>query len=133
MKIIIATVTLGLALLCGIGAEIDSDRYFAFPRATLVAESGKQKVTAELSRNFAHPTPQQPEPKFSSGHEFSKDVSVHWEFLRKTEFGDVYLVVIKRPGSPSDPVPVLFRGSEQTVIATNDLTVRILPKVPSKK
>jgi hypothetical protein len=133
MKLLVTTAALGLALLRSAGADIDTDHYFVFPRATLVAESGKGKVTSELSRNFAHPTPQQPEPKFSSGHEFQNGIAVNWQFLRKTEHGDVYLVVMKRPGSKSRPVPVLFTGSEQTVFATNDLTVRILPQPPSKK
>jgi hypothetical protein len=133
MKFIIATIILGLVLLQGIGAEIDADSHFAFPRATLVAESGNGKVTAELSRNYAHPTPKQPEPKFSSGHEFGNGVAVNWQFLRKTEYGDVYLVVTKHPGSLSKPIPVLFTGTDQTVIATNDLIVRIIPEVPSKK
>jgi hypothetical protein len=52
MKLTIITMILGLALLAGIGAEIHSDRYFAFPRATLYAESGSATVTAELSRNW---------------------------------------------------------------------------------
>ncbi|MCD6049268.1 MAG: hypothetical protein K0Q55_671 [Verrucomicrobia bacterium] len=132
-NLILIVVILGLGVQPSIGAEIDTDRYFAFPRATLVTESNGAKVTTELSRNFAIPTSPQSEPKFSSGHKFENSVTVQHEFLRKTEYGDVYLVVVVRPGSPDNPIPVLFRGTEQVVIATKDLTVRILPGVPPKK
>ncbi len=134
VKLIIILGVFNFTLRLGIGAEVvDTDSYFAFPRATMIAESHSAKVTEPVSRNFVHPTSPQTKPSFSSGHKFETGAEVQWEFLRKTEYGDVYLVITKLPGASRKAVPLLFDGTEQTVIETKDLIVRILPKAPPQK
>ena len=104
----------------------NTDSYFAYPRATLVAESNGGKVSVELSRNFIHPSAYQPAPRFCGGHYLPGGTLVEWQLVRKTEHGDVYLITTQRPGAESVVTPVLFAGAAKTLVATNDLTVRIL-------
>ncbi|HWF19003.1 MAG TPA: hypothetical protein VG754_07025 [Verrucomicrobiae bacterium] len=112
---------------------LNPDSYFAYPRAAIVIESGKTKSEAECSKTYSVPTKQDMEPHFRSGTEFEGGISVDWEFVRQTEFGDVYLIAIDRPGKPQNVVPVLFKGKAQTIISTNDLSVMILPEYHKKK
>ena len=108
----------------------DTGRLFAYPRATLVAKSGGGSVVAELARNYSQPTKEQPEPHFSSGTEFQNGASVNWELVRRTEQGDVYLIITKRPHARQIIAPVLFSGRTLTVLSAGDLTVEILPEPP---
>jgi len=106
------------------------DRFFVYPRATLVAKSGSGSVVAELSRNYSQPTKEQSEPHFSSSHEFQNGASVGWELVRRTEHGDVYLIITQRPHAKEVVTPVLFSGRKLIVLSADDLTVEIFPEPP---
>jgi hypothetical protein len=132
MKGIIILVIAAISCSCNAGKDkpLDTDSYFAYPRAVILIASGDEKAIADCSGCYSRPTPQQPEPYFSSGQEFENGLSVTWEFVRKTEYGDVYLIVVDRPNKPESVTPVLFNGKAQMIVSTKDLTVQILPAHP---
>ena len=108
----------------------ETDHYFVYPRATLVAKSGRDSLVSELSRNYSQPTKAQPEPHFSSGGEFQNGASVGWELVRRTEHGDVYLIFTQLPHAKPVVTPVLFCGRKLIVSSADDLTVEIWPERP---
>ena len=112
-------------------ATRSTDHYFAHPGARIVVKWKNNECTAELThtRNAHALDPKHPESTFRGGCGHDDD-GVFWEFVRKTEHGDVYLIKRGRPVREQVITPILFRGKEQTVIATADLTVQILPAAP---
>jgi hypothetical protein len=113
----------------------ETDRYFKHPGAILVAKwnvGNRGSCSMELSRNFMTPAPDpdHPESAFRSGCGFGNDDGIFYEFVRKTEHGDVYLFRRGWPGTKQVLTLVLFEGTALTVVAEKDLQVQILPSPP---
>ena len=136
LAIAFAITALSYSCMAGSNKPGDMDSYFNFPRATIIMESGKTKSVVECSANHTFPIPPgpNPEPYFGSGMVFANETGIeaYWEFVRKTDYGDVYLIIVDRPNKPEAVTPVLFAGKAQTIISTNDLTIQMLPARPDK-
>ena|SRR5437868_2026800 len=102
--------------------------FFAHPGARIIAKWKRGECTADLTetRNAYVLNQKHPESTFRGGCGHDDD-GIFWEFVHKTEYGDVYLIKRGPPIREQIVTPVLFRGKELTVIATEDLTVQILP------
>lgn len=111
-----------------------TDRYFAYPGATLGAKWKDGKAySVVLSRTFLTPAPDSahPESAFRSGCEFEKARDgIFWEFVQKTERGDVYLLKRGALGRKQTITPVLFTGEAQRLQSGKDLTIDFLPASP---
>ena len=133
MKTIILLAFIVCPTLChgAMKAPPSADHYFAHPGARIIAKWKNGECTAELTqtRNAHALDPKHPESTFRGGCGHDDD-GIFWEFVHKTEHGDVYLIKRGRPVREQVITPILFRGKEQTVIATPDLTVQILPATP---
>lgn len=129
MKPTVTTTAFAFLLFRCISAEIGIDRFLAFPQAFVVLESGGTQTIEEVSRKFI-PAPTAQEQKFRGAHTFADGTFVQWDMVRKTDYGDIYLIVTERPGSEPVAKPVLFAGAPQTIVATKGVTVRILPRNP---
>ena len=133
MKTIILLAFIVCPTLChgAMKAPPSADHYFAHPGARIIAKWKNGECTAELTqtRNAHALDPKHPESTFRGGCGHDDD-GLFWEFVHKTEHGDVYLIKRGRPVREQVITPILFRGKELTVIATEDLTVQILPGEP---
>ncbi len=127
------TTTFTPELLDALKRPADTDRYFKHPGAILVAKwnlvGNRGSCSVVLSRTFSHlaPDPDHPESAFCSGCGFGNDDGIFYEFVRKTEHGDVYLFRRGWPGTQRVLPPVLYTGTALTVVAEEDLQVQILP------
>jgi len=133
MKTIIILAFIVCPILCrgATNGPPSTDHYFAHPGARIIAKWKRGECTAELTqtRNAHALDPKHPESAFRGGCGHDDD-GIFWEFVHKTEHGDVYLIKRGRPVREQTITPILFRGKELTVIATEDLTVQILPAAP---
>jgi hypothetical protein len=114
----------------------DFSRQFRYPQATLVIESGSHKQTLSIARNSFIPTALHGSScvQYAGGIAFDTGAGVTWEFLGKTEHGDVYLFMIQRPGMKGmkkEVTPILFTGVAQELAQFADLRVELLPELPA--
>ncbi len=106
-----------------------ADPYFKHPGAILVAKWKDGRCSCELTRTFVTPAPDPdyPESAFRFGCGFGNGDGIFWEFVHKTEHGDVYIFKRGLPESQQVLTPVLFAGVPLTVVAEKNLQVQILP------
>lgn len=131
--IILTLAVVGCICIAGTNEQPNKlESYFAFPRAVISMNGPDEQVISDCSSCIIR-SHSQPEPRFSDGHKFKDGTWAKWELVRKTEYGDVYLIVVERPSITVTVTPVLFGGKTQTVFLTTNLTINILPEHPKRK
>jgi hypothetical protein len=115
-------------------APPDVSKYLNYPNTTLVAASKTEgsRIVVPIAANFDRPKKKNSAPRFysNSSNDVTDDVSVDYEMFKKTDYGDLYLLVIHRKGQKDVPYPVLFSGSAQTIVDASDIKVELLPNPP---
>ena len=53
---------------------------------------------------------------------------VNWEFIKKTEYGDLYLFTIKKEDKLIKAVPALYNGSSLQAYNQGNINISIEPK-----
>jgi hypothetical protein len=122
-------------LLYGFGCAKRPDSDFMYPQAILVIESGSTKQTLSIARYSFKPTGGSSCVRHAGGIAFETGAAVTWELVGRTDYGDVYLFMIQRPGmkgmKKEDLTPILFKGVAQELAQFPDLRVELLPKLPA--
>jgi hypothetical protein len=108
------------AALCSThAAEADFKSFFMHPNARIIAKIGTVNSKCVPYKNHSNPKTPGELPSFqsglgTSGNELS-GFAVYWSFVKKTEYGDLYLFVLKKDDVLVKAFPALYTGS--TVIA----------------
>jgi hypothetical protein len=118
-------------------APPDVSQYLNYPNTTLVAtaKAESSRIVIRIADNFDQPKKKHSPPRFYSNSitEITDNVSLDYEMFKKTDYGDLYLIIIHRSGQKDVPYPVLFTGSTQTAVDAPDVKVELLPNPPVKK
>lgn len=118
MKLIL--LVLAFAVSCSArAAETDFKSFFAYPDARIITKIGMADSKCVPYKNHTIPKTAGELPLFQNGFGRSggdlNGFQVHWSFVKKTEYGDLYLFVLKKDDALVKAFPALYSGS--TVIA----------------
>ena len=115
----------------------DYRSFFSYPDTTIQIKIGTGVSNAITSKN--HSIPQSPDelPTFNSGWGTSGDrpdnPSVHWRFLQRTKFGDVYLIDVNQNDTLVKAFALLYTGSRIVAYDSDGISVTIEPTPPLVK
>jgi hypothetical protein len=136
MKIICISLLLLITSLSLQAGQPDYRSYFSYPDTQINIWIGDDHVKAIASENHSIPTVAGDVPSFNGGHENAVESpaeSVHWRFIQKTDFGDLYLIDVEKGETLIKAVPVLYTGSPLEVYKHDDIRVVIQPVSSSVK
>jgi hypothetical protein len=108
----------------------DYRSYFSYPDAQINIWIGDDHAKSIASENHSNPTIAGEVPSFNGGHENAQGGradGVHWRFIEKTDFGDLYLIDVEKGDTSIKAVPVLYTGSPVEVYKHDDIRVVIQP------
>lgn len=96
---------------------------FSYPAAVLRIEGlveGKLKPSANFSRENA------PDAKYSfrGGVTTAEKVTMSWEFITKSDYGDIYMITFSSGGT-KEVIPLLFDGVKRAGVSRHGLTVSL--------
>lgn len=134
MKTILVPLLLLITSLSLQAGQPDYRSYFSHPDAQIDIWIGDTHSKSIAPENHSIPTVAGEVPEFQGGHEIAidgRDDGVHWRFIEKTEFGDLYLIDVKKGETLIKAVPVLYTGSPLEVYKHDDIRVVIQPSSPN--
>jgi len=109
--------------------EPDYRSYFVHPDAQISIRIGSAHSQAVPFKNHSIPKDANEVPGFQSGFgtsgERADSPHVHWRFVQKTEFGDLYLFDISKRDTLIKAFPVLYTGSSLVAYNHDDVHVTI--------
>ncbi|MFA6289998.1 MAG: hypothetical protein WC661_21650 [Opitutaceae bacterium] len=109
--------------------DTDAAKHFSYPDAVLHID-GLIKGKLKPSKNFSHEK-DKPEAKWQFRSSASievapqKVISVSWEFITKSEYGDIYIISFTDQSMKKASVPLIFDGSHSASVSKNGIDVSI--------
>ena len=108
----------------------DPAQSFCYPHATLVMTASDQRSATIFAKNALQPNDGS-SPTFRGSDLVPPDARLAWELVRKTDYGDLYVFVLRKPGQKDSAFAVLFSGTSQTIVDKPGVKVELLPEPPS--
>jgi len=112
--------------------------YFTYPDVQITMDFGAEVGHAEAIpfANHTNPTTSTETPVFQSGTQFTgnrpDNPRVQWQFIKKTESGDLYLIAIYQKEHLTKEVPVLYTGSSLVAYDRDHISVTFEPPDSAK-
>jgi hypothetical protein len=115
MRILRSIILMLITTICSASDVPNADEFFAYPKTEITLTVGDVTGHSISSENYQRQTkPTIGEWTFRNGlghvSEGNEIGEVIWEFLKKSEYGDVYIFSMKSKDGKEKIIPVLFQG-----------------------